>query len=65
MHQFEDIYQGMLSYMRELNKVYIIDVYVANALSNQHKTALEKQLIHYFQASKVILKEHLDKDVIG
>ena len=65
VHQFEDIYQGMLSYMRELNKVYIIDVYVANALSNQHKTALEKQLIHYFQASKVILKEHLDKDVIG
>lgn len=65
VYQFEDIYQGMLSYMRELDKVYVIDVYVAKALSDLHKNALEKQLIHYFQASKVILKEHLDKDVIG
>lgn len=65
VYQFEDIYQGMLSYMRELDKVYVIDVYVAKALSDLHKTALEKQLIHYFQASKVILKEHLDKNVIG
>lgn len=65
VYEFENIYQGMLSYMRELDKVYIIDVYVAKDLSNQQKKVLEKQLIHYFQASKVILKEHHDKDVIG
>lgn len=65
VHQFEDIYQGVLTYMRELDKIYMIDVFVAQALTNDQKAILEKQLIHYFQASKVILNEHLDKNVMG
>jgi F-type H+-transporting ATPase subunit delta len=65
VYLFDDMYQGMLTHIRELNKVYLIDVYVYHPLSDSQKTLLEKQLIHYFQASKVILNTHLDQTVIG
>ncbi len=65
VHQFELIYDGMQQYLRELEKIYVVDVYTTHALTSAQKKALEKQLIHYFEASKVILNEHIDQMLMG
>ena len=65
LHQFETIYKTWVSHLRELNKVYFIDVYVAKKLTSQQSKILEKQLMTYFQASQVVIQEHLDPNVMG
>jgi len=65
VHQFKSIYEGMQQYLRELEKVYVVDIYTTYALTSAQKKALEKQLIHYFDASKVILNEHIDLTLMG
>jgi F0F1-type ATP synthase delta subunit len=65
VYVFDEMHQAILAHIRELNKVYLVDVYVYQPLSDEQKTLLEKQLTHYFHASKVIIQTHLDQTVIG
>jgi F-type H+-transporting ATPase subunit delta len=65
IHQFDNIYKTWVSNLRELNKVYFIDVYVAKKLTSQQSKILEKQLMTYFQASQVVIQEHLEPNVMG